>query len=122
MYTWPVLPSSVEEIKLFILSGTLFYAGETICFASAATTGLNPTGTIGTNSCPAGLPAPLNGAVTYSIGFLPPYPSGTIATVVCNLGFSSSGPASSTCQNGIWSPATTAQCVPGKIGTPYKSK
>lgn len=65
-------------------------------------------------SCATGLAAPLNGIISYSTGLLPPYAAGTIATVICNLGYTASGSAASTCMNGVWNPATTAQCVLGR--------
>lgn len=47
---------------------------------------------------------------------------GTVATLVCNLGFTPAGAASSTCTNGVWAPPTPGQCIrstgvgPGLIG------
>ncbi|EYC25627.1 hypothetical protein Y032_0011g1304 [Ancylostoma ceylanicum] len=58
--------------------------------------------------------APLNGMVTYSqTGFS--YPSGTTATLTCNLGYSVSGTSITTCQSGIWTPAL-GQCNSGTSG------
>uniref|UniRef100_A0A0N5AH20 Sushi, von Willebrand factor type A, EGF and pentraxin domain-containing protein 1 n=1 Tax=Syphacia muris TaxID=451379 RepID=A0A0N5AH20_9BILA len=79
------------------------------CVASA-TGGLGPA-SVGSNSCAAGLVAPLNGVISYSSGIFPPYPAGTVATVMCNLGYTVSGTPTSTCTNGAWYPSITAQCV-----------
>ncbi|RCN47610.1 sushi domain protein [Ancylostoma caninum] len=67
-------------------------------------------------------PTVLNGMVTYSQGstFDLDRPSGTVATLMCNAGFSPSGSTTATCQSGSWVP-TLGMCTssnslfPGKF-------
>lgn len=69
--------------------------------------------------CAAGFARPINGQITYSNGLeTGPFPSGTIATVVCNMDYVPNGPASSTCINGVFTPPIIPQCVP-EGGTVY---
>lgn len=88
--------------------------------SSLGGTGLGGIGTItpgfgitpgtGIGTCPA-MAIPINGQVLYSLGgSLGPFPSGTVATMVCNLGYTPSGTTTSTCQNGQWSIPTFAGC------------
>uniref|UniRef100_A0A183D0F1 Sushi domain-containing protein n=1 Tax=Gongylonema pulchrum TaxID=637853 RepID=A0A183D0F1_9BILA len=75
-----------------------------------------PLGGIGGLSCGV-FAAPVNGIVTYSTGsVIGPFPAGTVATIVCNPGFTPIGITSSTCMNGVWSPSLPGQCVVGGIG------
>ncbi|CAG4685886.1 Sushi domain-containing protein [Caenorhabditis elegans] len=58
---------------------------------------------IGGTSC-GRLGEPLGGTLVYSAIGLGPYPTGTSATVLCNIGTTLSGSASSLCTNGVWNP------------------
>ncbi|KAI6182831.1 Sushi domain protein [Aphelenchoides bicaudatus] len=75
---------------------------------------------IGTGSqCTLGLNPILGGTIQYSNNqLLPPFPSGTSASVRCNSGgFPSSGTSTSTCQNGVWNPPTLSS-ICGTSGFP----
>ncbi|VDK73431.1 unnamed protein product [Litomosoides sigmodontis] len=62
------------------------------------------------------LPSVTNGHIRYSTGrVLPPYESGTIATVTCINGGIPVGKKSSTCMNGSWNPLILGKC-PGNGG------
>lgn len=52
-----------------------------------------------------------NGFIKYSDGGASSHASNTTVIVSCNLGFSLSGTASSTCQNGLWIPPVSAICT-----------
>ncbi|EYC25621.1 hypothetical protein Y032_0011g1302 [Ancylostoma ceylanicum] len=70
-------------------------------------------GGLGTNSILECMnPTVLNGMVTYSQGstFDVDRPSGTVATLMCNAGFSPSGSTTATCQSGSWIP-TLGMCT-----------
>uniref|UniRef100_A0A183EWB6 Sushi domain-containing protein n=1 Tax=Gongylonema pulchrum TaxID=637853 RepID=A0A183EWB6_9BILA len=41
---------------------------------------------------------------------LPPYSSGTTATLTCNIGSTPIGVTVSTCTNGVWNPPILGQC------------
>ncbi|KHN77215.1 Sushi, von Willebrand factor type A, EGF and pentraxin domain-containing protein 1 [Toxocara canis] len=73
----------------------------------------------GVTQCPTGPGTVFNGQINYSNGAIfGPFPSGVTATLSCNSGFSPSGGlTTSTCQNGIWSPSSLAQCVVGGSGS-----
>ncbi|XGW23548.1 hypothetical protein V3C99_005627 [Haemonchus contortus] len=61
--------------------------------------------------------APLNGYVNYSMnasGGI--YPSGTVASLSCNLGYTVSGSMASTCSGGTWIPSVLGTCNPGLSG------
>uniref|UniRef100_A0A8R1E759 Sushi domain-containing protein n=1 Tax=Caenorhabditis japonica TaxID=281687 RepID=A0A8R1E759_CAEJA len=58
---------------------------------------------IGGTSC-GRLGDPLSGTLVYSAIGLGPYPSGTSATVLCNIGSTLSGSPSAICTNGVWNP------------------
>ncbi|VDN32813.1 unnamed protein product [Cylicostephanus goldi] len=77
-------------------------------------------GGLGTNSvleCPN--PSVINGQVTYSGGtgnmFDFDKPSGTVATLLCNPGFTPSGATTATCQGGTWIP-TLGMCMASSGG------
>ena len=62
--------------------------------------------------CLNGIPRPLHGHVTYSNAeSTGPFPSGTIATVSCNTGYTPTGSTTYTCREATWSPPMFAQCV-----------
>ncbi|KAK6040785.1 sushi domain protein, partial [Cooperia oncophora] len=44
------------------------------------------------------------------------YPSGTTASLSCNLGYTVSGTMSSICSGGTWIPSTLGTCNPGLSG------
>ncbi|KAI1728388.1 sushi repeat (SCR repeat) domain-containing protein [Ditylenchus destructor] len=72
--------------------------------------------------CPAA-PQPFNGQVQYSgVQNGGMYPSGTTATLTCNMGNFVSGSSTSTCSNGIWTPSfgicTSSSLGTGLTGTP----
>ncbi|ETN83887.1 hypothetical protein NECAME_01680, partial [Necator americanus] len=76
--------------------------------------GVNPGNSVGT--CPA-LATPLSGTVTYNPpGTFGSYPSGTTASLSCNLGYTVSGSSTSTCSNGAWIPAVLGYCIQGLGG------
>lgn len=61
--------------------------------------------------CTIGFPQPANGNILYSTASnSAPFPSLTIATLICNLGFSALGNTSSTCINGVWTPSQLGEC------------
>uniref|UniRef100_A0A915ACB0 Sushi domain-containing protein n=1 Tax=Parascaris univalens TaxID=6257 RepID=A0A915ACB0_PARUN len=66
-----------------------------------------------------GLVPPFNGQISYSQqSSASTYPSGTIATLICNLGFTvSGGSTASTCINGQWNPSTLGTCQTGIGGS-----
>ncbi|KAH7726912.1 Protein F36H2.3 e [Aphelenchoides avenae] len=59
-----------------------------------------------------------NGFVTYSPFGLPPYKSGTVVNLICNLGFAPVGSTTTKCENGNWGhlglcqPSVAQQCPP----------
>ncbi|KAF1769592.1 hypothetical protein GCK72_001409 [Caenorhabditis remanei] len=62
-------------------------------------------------SCPAGIPAVLGARMTYSNGEpFGPYPSATVVTATCQVGYVPTGIMASTCSNGIWTPASLGLC------------
>lgn len=72
----------------------------------------NNTGQLN-GSCFA-LAAPLSGTIEYSLPIsstTQQYPSGTIATLVCNVGFTPSGTLTSTCETTGWKPFGLGLCV-----------
>uniref|UniRef100_A0A1I7VSH6 Sushi, von Willebrand factor type A, EGF and pentraxin domain-containing protein 1 n=1 Tax=Loa loa TaxID=7209 RepID=A0A1I7VSH6_LOALO len=70
-----------------------------------------PTVTL-TGNCVTGIAPPTNGYINYSTGSSKrPFPTETVATMSCDLGFRPVGVTSSTCLNGIWSPPVLGQCV-----------
>uniref|UniRef100_A0A0N4ZV73 Sushi domain-containing protein n=1 Tax=Parastrongyloides trichosuri TaxID=131310 RepID=A0A0N4ZV73_PARTI len=71
------------------------------------------------DQCISGVIDPLNGKITYSNGATyGPYPSGTIATLTCNTGFTPLASYTATCTGGIFSPQTT---VPTCVSTSSNS-
>ncbi|UMM10279.1 hypothetical protein L5515_000126 [Caenorhabditis briggsae] len=60
---------------------------------------------------------PLSGTLVYSALGLGPYPSGTSATVLCNIGTTLSGSPSALCTNGVWNPLP-GTCVAALLKRP----
>lgn len=61
-----------------------------------------------------GLPPVFAGQINYSTtSTVPPFPSGTTATLVCNTGFSPISNTISTCIGGLWNPPTLSCAVGG---------
>uniref|UniRef100_A0A1I7UIZ7 Sushi domain-containing protein n=1 Tax=Caenorhabditis tropicalis TaxID=1561998 RepID=A0A1I7UIZ7_9PELO len=58
---------------------------------------------LGGTSC-GRLGDPLSGTLVYSSLGLGPYPTGTSATVLCNIGTTLSGSPTALCTNGVWNP------------------
>ncbi|KAI6225735.1 Sushi SCR CCP domain containing protein, protein [Aphelenchoides besseyi] len=76
------------------------------------TNGLNGIGMQNGAQCLTGVLPPLNGRLTYSTGsMLGPYPSGTSATLSCDVGFTPQGTTTSYCTNGAFNPPTVGPCV-----------
>uniref|UniRef100_A0A9J2PD48 Sushi domain-containing protein n=1 Tax=Ascaris lumbricoides TaxID=6252 RepID=A0A9J2PD48_ASCLU len=74
-------------------------------------------GSTGGADCFSGPMTPANGQISYSNGMLfGPFPSGTVAMLTCNFGFTASGSTTSTCSNGAWNPPTMPQCIQGGSG------
>lgn len=75
-----------------------------------------------------------NGFVTYSPFGLPPYKSGTVVNLICNLGFAPVGSTTTKCENGNWGhlglcqPSVAQQCPPipeitnGQVGVVHRNE
>ncbi|VDO21470.1 unnamed protein product [Haemonchus placei] len=94
--------------------------GGTISFSNGsmgtpATTGTIATltclsGTVSATTCPA-MTTPVGASLTYSNqGLFPPFPSGTTVSARCLSGSAMTGMSTSTCMNGVWTPATLGTC------------
>uniref|UniRef100_A0A915CP18 Sushi domain-containing protein n=1 Tax=Ditylenchus dipsaci TaxID=166011 RepID=A0A915CP18_9BILA len=63
-------------------------------------------------SCIMGLVPPLNGRITYSnAATFAPFPTGTVATLVCNAGTTPSGQTTASCMNGMFNPSSLGTCI-----------
>ncbi|KAL3997803.1 Sushi domain (SCR repeat) family protein [Acanthocheilonema viteae] len=88
------------------------------CQQSIITSGISQIPIL--RQCLFELPAVVNGQIRYSTGnMLPPYESGTIATLICNSGNVPIGRKSSTCINGSWNPLILGQCPINDNGKDY---
>lgn len=73
--------------------------------------GVTSNGAFGGQSCSSPVNTVAGGTVTYSNGAVfGPYPSGTIASLVCQNGQLASGSITASCQSGFWQPASLGQC------------
>uniref|UniRef100_A0A1I7RY11 Sushi, von Willebrand factor type A, EGF and pentraxin domain-containing protein 1 n=1 Tax=Bursaphelenchus xylophilus TaxID=6326 RepID=A0A1I7RY11_BURXY len=81
-------------------------------------TGLNGFTNGGFSQCIIGLVAPINGRITYSQGSsVGPFPSGTSATLSCDIGYTPYGQTTSYCQNGVFSPSSLGACLSSQTGS-----
>ncbi|CAI4226683.1 unnamed protein product [Auanema sp. JU1783] len=65
---------------------------------------------------------PLNGIVTHSLPISTGgRPSGTVATLSCNMGYTVSGSLTASCTNGIWSPTNLGTCTQGNGNSLFPS-
>uniref|UniRef100_A0A0K0FR40 Sushi, von Willebrand factor type A, EGF and pentraxin domain-containing protein 1-like n=1 Tax=Strongyloides venezuelensis TaxID=75913 RepID=A0A0K0FR40_STRVS len=69
---------------------------------------INPTtASLTTEQCLSGVIDPLNGRISYSSGTtFGPFPAGTVATLICNTGYTPLTAYTSTCTNGVFTPQT----------------
>lgn len=82
--------------------------------------GFGIVGSGGTGAqCIIGLAPPINGRITYSQGgSLGPFPSGTSATLTCDIGYNPIGQTTSYCQGGSFQPASLGTCSSSATGSP----